>query len=132
MNAKTSQDVLQFIKQLPWNERLWLVTQVLQEMTQDESPAANRQPLRSLHGLWQGFTITEEDIAQARQGGAQEVVLTGVHLASWGQDFGSGARLQDLVEAVLAQSDVPRLRLSSLESWDLDEAFFSLWQDARL
>ena len=73
-----------------------------------------------------------EDIRAAHQGGAQEVVLTGVHLASWGQDFGSGAHLRNLVEAVLAESDVPRLRLSSLESWDLDDSFFSLWQDARL
>ena len=73
-----------------------------------------------------------EDIQSARLGGAQEVVLTGVHLASWGQDFGSGTNLGQLVEAVLAASDVPRLRLSSLESWDLDESFFSLWQDARL
>jgi threonylcarbamoyladenosine tRNA methylthiotransferase MtaB len=28
--------------------------------------------------------------------------------------------------------DVPRLRLSSLEPWDLDADFFALWQDARL
>ena len=72
------------------------------------------------------------DIQAARQGGAQEVVLTGVHLASWGLDFGSGAHLRHLVEAVLAGSDIPRVRLSSLESWDLDDSFFSLWQDARL
>lgn len=67
MNAKTSQEMLQNIKQLPWTERLWLVSQVLQEMAQEDPPAETRQPLRSLHGLWQGFTITEEDISQARQ-----------------------------------------------------------------
>jgi threonylcarbamoyladenosine tRNA methylthiotransferase MtaB len=32
----------------------------------------------------------------------------------------------------LDETAVPRLRLSSLEPWDLDEAFFSLWEDPRL
>jgi hypothetical protein len=67
MNVKTSQEMLQHIKQLPWTERLWLVAQVLQEMTREEPPDETRQSLRSLHGLWQGFTISDEDISQARQ-----------------------------------------------------------------
>jgi threonylcarbamoyladenosine tRNA methylthiotransferase MtaB len=72
------------------------------------------------------------DIRYARSGGAREVVLTGVHLAAWGQDMDGGLHLADLIRQVLAQTDVPRLRLSSLEPWDLDERFFSLWQDGRL
>ena len=36
------------------------------------------------------------------------------------------------MQAILAESDVPRLRLSSLEPWDLDFDFFSLWEDPRL
>ncbi|MBI3160791.1 MAG: MiaB/RimO family radical SAM methylthiotransferase [Chloroflexi bacterium] len=77
----------------------------------------------------------EEVIAGVRaavQGGAQEAVLTGVHLGSWGQDFGRPVHLKALVTQILDQVDVPRLRLSSLEPWDLDPAFFDLWQDARL
>ena len=35
------------------------------------------------------------------EGAAQEVVLTGVHLGSWGQDLEGGQRLADLVRAVL-------------------------------
>ncbi len=72
------------------------------------------------------------DIHFARAGGAQEVVLTGVHLAAWGQDMEGTVRLSDLIRTILAETDVPRLRLSSLEPWDLDEEFFSLWQDDRL
>jgi threonylcarbamoyladenosine tRNA methylthiotransferase MtaB len=72
------------------------------------------------------------DVQSALDGGAQELVLTGVHLGSWGQDFAAPAHLYDLVEAVLRQPGLPRLRLSSLEPWDLDEAFFSLWSDNRL
>ena len=65
-------------------------------------------------------------------GEAGEVVLTGVHLGSWGHDLSPRQGLADLVRAILAGSDVPRLRLSSLEPWDLDEDFFDLWQDPRL
>ncbi|MBC8331580.1 MAG: tRNA (N(6)-L-threonylcarbamoyladenosine(37)-C(2))-methylthiotransferase MtaB [Anaerolineae bacterium] len=72
------------------------------------------------------------DIQAAIAGGAQEVVLTGVHLGSWGQDFAERAHLRDLVTYLLENSDAPRIRLSSLEPWDLDADFFSLWQNQRL
>ncbi len=64
--------------------------------------------------------------------GYQEAVLTGVHLGSYGHDRGERNGLSQLVRAVLADTDVPRLRLSSLEPWDLDEAFFALWDNPRL
>jgi threonylcarbamoyladenosine tRNA methylthiotransferase MtaB len=70
------------------------------------------------------------DIQSALAGGTQEIVLTGVHLGSWGYDFGS--HLKKLIEAILRETDTPRLRLSSLEPWDLDSNFFSLWQNPRL
>jgi len=72
------------------------------------------------------------DVQAALDGGAQEIVLTGVHLGSWGQDLGEGRHLRHLVEAILRHTDVQRLRLSSLEPWDLDETFFALWEDRRL
>jgi threonylcarbamoyladenosine tRNA methylthiotransferase MtaB len=34
--------------------------------------------------------------------------------------------------AILNETDVPRLRLSSLEPWDLDVDFFTLWENLRL
>lgn len=76
------------------------------------------------------LTEVIRDIQSAQEGGAREVVLTGVHLGSWGYDF--NLHLRDLVRAILRETDVPRLRLSSLEPWDLDAAFFSLWEDPRL
>ncbi len=72
------------------------------------------------------------EIASALEGGAQEIVLSGVHLGSWGQDFEHPQHLRDLVQRVLNESDVRRLRLSSVEPWDLDESFFRLWEDSRL
>ena len=70
------------------------------------------------------------DVQSALEGGTKEIVLTGVHLGSWGQEF--NAHLLDLVRAILIYTDTPRLRLSSLEPWDLDADFFSLWEDERL
>ncbi len=63
---------------------------------------------------------------------AQEVVLTGVHLGSWGQDLSQPHHLRQLVQMVLKYTDVARLRLSSLEPWDLDEDFFALWENPRM
>lgn len=71
-----------------------------------------------------------QDIQYSLAGGAKEIVLTGVHLGSWGYDF--NMHLRDLIRVILQQTDVPRLRLSSLEPWDLTADFFSLWADPRL
>lgn len=70
------------------------------------------------------------DIQAALRGGTREIVLTGVHLGSWGQEY--GRHLRDLIRAILRETDVPRLRLSSLEPWDLDAEFFQLWSNKRL
>ena len=72
------------------------------------------------------------DVQSALYGGTKEIVLTGVQLGAWGLDFPTPQHLADLVSTLLAQTSVPRLRLSSLEPWDLDAGFFSLWRDGRL
>jgi threonylcarbamoyladenosine tRNA methylthiotransferase MtaB len=72
------------------------------------------------------------DIRATLKGGAQEVVLTGVHLGSWGYDFEAPQHLRDLIQKILEITEVPRLRISSLEPWDLDDAFFDLWSDPRM
>lgn len=63
---------------------------------------------------------------------AKEIVLTGVHLGAWGQDFSEARKISYLVQTILKETDIPRLRLSSIEPWDLDENFFSLWEHPRL
>ena len=90
-------------------------------------------------GKGQSRTVDEilADIQSALDGGTKEIVLTGVHLGSWGQDnvIASGARqshICDLIHAILEQTSVPRLRLSSLEPWDLAPNFFALWENPRL
>lgn len=64
--------------------------------------------------------------------GYQEAVLTGVHLGSYGHDRDQPDGLSQLVQTLLAETDIPRLRLSSLEPWDLSPSFFDLWTNPRL
>ncbi len=73
-----------------------------------------------------------EDILQAERGGAREVVLSGVHLGSWGKDVSQKETITDLLSYLLDHTRVERIRLSSIEPWDLDEHFFTLWQNTRL
>ena len=66
------------------------------------------------------------------EAGYQEAVLTGVNLGSYGRDLGLPDGLYTLVAALLARTALPRLRLSSLEPWDLNESAFGLWESPRM
>jgi threonylcarbamoyladenosine tRNA methylthiotransferase MtaB len=71
--------------------------------------------------------IVAEVQAWAAQG-VQEIVLTGVHLGSYGRDVaGASLTLKSLVAALLNETPIARIRLSSLEPWELAEGFFDLW-----
>jgi len=62
--------------------------------------------------------------------GIQEIVLTGVHTGGYGSDLGSS--LTELLSLLLNETEVPRIRLGSLEPWDLDEPFWRLFESPRL
>jgi threonylcarbamoyladenosine tRNA methylthiotransferase MtaB len=65
-------------------------------------------------------------VTRLRDRGFNEVVLTGVDLTSWGADLEGPPRLGTLVEAVLrAVPDLPRLRLSSIDSIEVDETLLA-------
>lgn len=72
------------------------------------------------------------DVQIALRGGVQEVILAGVHLGSWGQDFGEVLAVQDLVEAVLRETDVLQVRLSSIEPWDVEDSLIELLASERV
>jgi threonylcarbamoyladenosine tRNA methylthiotransferase MtaB len=87
-------------------------------------PQRSRPPDEVLH-----------DVKSRLAGGYQEVVLTGVHIGAYGHDGGRrepDLDLWHLVSRILAETGVPRLRLSSIEPWDLSKQAFHLWQDPRL
>ena len=62
--------------------------------------------------------------------GVKEIVLTGVHLGGYGSDLDSN--LYSLVQTILRETDIARIRFGSLEPWDLHEDFFALFDDRRL
>ena len=68
------------------------------------------------------------------EAGYNEIVLTGVHIGGYGRDHGEPPRdsLWRLVEAILDQTGVRRLRLSSVEPWEVTPDVFELWKDPRL
>jgi threonylcarbamoyladenosine tRNA methylthiotransferase MtaB len=81
-----------------------------------------------------GHSRSIDDVLNDIKGatGVKEVVLTGLHLGSWGQDFSPPLRLRHLVQAILDRTEVPRLRLSSLEAWELEKELIELWENQRL
>src|SRR5215203_1201530 len=70
-----------------------------------------------------------EEVRSLVEAGYREVVVTGVQISAYrsGED-----RLYELVRAVLERTEVPRLRLTSIAPWDLDERLLELWSDRRL
>jgi threonylcarbamoyladenosine tRNA methylthiotransferase MtaB len=69
------------------------------------------------------------EIHELVNAGYREAVLSGVHLGSYGHDHNSQEGLLCLVRSILDETAIPRLRLSSLEPWDLEPEFFSLWEE---
>ena len=66
--------------------------------------------------------VVVEQIRRLVDRGFLEVVLTGVDLTSWGADLPGGPRLGDLVMRILRLvPDLPRLRISSIDSIEADE-----------
>ncbi len=67
--------------------------------------------------------VVVEQIRRLVGRGYNEVVLTGVDLTSWGADLPGTPRLGDLVRRVLRLvPDLPRLRISSIDSIEADPA----------
>jgi len=66
--------------------------------------------------------VVVDQIKRLVDRGYNEVVLTGVDLTSWGADLPGAPRLGDLVMRILKLvPDLPRLRISSIDSIEADE-----------
>ncbi len=72
------------------------------------------------------------EIRRLEELGFREAVLSGVHLGSWGHDLEPRSSLVHLVRRILAETSMERIRLSSLEPWDLEPSFFELLAEARV
>ncbi|HLJ41868.1 MAG TPA: tRNA (N(6)-L-threonylcarbamoyladenosine(37)-C(2))-methylthiotransferase MtaB [Candidatus Acidoferrales bacterium] len=58
--------------------------------------------------------------------GAQEIVLSGIDLGSYGRDLNPRMHLYDLIQRILNESVIQRLRLSSIEPMDVTQDFVDL------
>ncbi len=69
-------------------------------------------------------TVIEEIEKIAKQG-IQEVVITGIHIASYGKDFKENYRLIDLLEQINQIDGIKRIRLGSIEPLLITEEFLT-------
>ena len=60
------------------------------------------------------------------EGSYPEIVLTGINLGRWGRDLEGRPRLVELLQGLLAETDVRRIRLSSIEPMDWSENLLRL------
>lgn len=76
-----------------------------------------------------------EVIKQAREietSGYNEVVLTGIHLGSYGHDLRPKTKLSELFRSLLKKTKIRRIRLSSIEIKDVDNELIDLLQEDRI
>ena len=66
-----------------------------------------------------------EEIKQIVRQGIKEVVITGIHIASYGKDFKTEYALIDLLEKINKIEGLKRIRLGSIEPLLIDEEFIS-------
>lgn len=64
-----------------------------------------------------------EEVTKISKKGIKEIVLTGIHIASYGKDFNNGYMLIDLLEDLNKIDGIQRIRLGSLEPTIITEEF---------
>ena len=71
------------------------------------------------------------EINRRTEEGFQEVVLTGTQLGTYGFDLPQ-VNLVSLLRRILAETAVPRIRVSSLQPQEISAELLRLWEDSRL
>lgn len=78
---------------------------------------------------------TEEVIRNVQRiadSGYHEVVLTGIHLGSYGRDLTPRITLSELLGLILKNTTIHRVRLSSLEVNEIDDQLLEIMRDQRI
>lgn len=70
-----------------------------------------------------------ETVQRAVERGYHEVILSGIHLGAYGRDRAGESGLGRLIQRVLAETSVQRLRLGSLEPWGVRADLMQLLAD---
>ena len=59
-----------------------------------------------------------EQINALVDSGFREVVISGINLGRWGRDFDAPLRFEEMIQEILSQTDLQKLRISSVEPMD--------------
>ncbi|MGH2509310.1 MAG: radical SAM protein, partial [Ktedonobacteraceae bacterium] len=73
-----------------------------------------------------------EHVQRKVQAGFQEIVLTGIHLGDYHPAGNAQQDLGDLIAALLRETEIRRIRVSSLEPEDFRLEWLTLWQNPRM
>jgi len=73
-----------------------------------------------------------EHVNRKVRAGYQEIVLTGIHLGDYHPDEQVDLDLADLIGTLLRETEMPRIRVSSLEPEDFRLEWLELWQNPRM
>ena len=67
-----------------------------------------------------------EEVRKLVAGGAREIVLSGINLGAYGRDLTPRVELAAVVQCILNETPLERLRFSSIEPYDVTEDFVAL------
>ncbi|MGH9430296.1 MAG: tRNA (N(6)-L-threonylcarbamoyladenosine(37)-C(2))-methylthiotransferase MtaB [Terriglobia bacterium] len=67
-----------------------------------------------------------EEIRRLEQQGFKEIVLSGINLGSYGKDLGRSINFLGILERILAETQMPRMRISSIEPMDISPELIRL------
>lgn len=85
--------------------------------------------------FWREKEDILEEILDAQRQDIQEVVLTGVNLCAWGlettNDIGK-SRFAELLKYLLKNTDIPRIRISSLWPEFIDDRVIKIFENPRI
>ncbi|MDU5960864.1 MAG: tRNA (N(6)-L-threonylcarbamoyladenosine(37)-C(2))-methylthiotransferase MtaB [Finegoldia magna] len=72
-----------------------------------------------------------DEAKRLRDNGYKEIVLTGIHVASYGKDFDLDISLIDVIEHIAKIDGIERIRLSSMEPRHIDRGFLQRMKDTK-
>ncbi|HZS78184.1 MAG TPA: tRNA (N(6)-L-threonylcarbamoyladenosine(37)-C(2))-methylthiotransferase MtaB [Ktedonobacteraceae bacterium] len=73
-----------------------------------------------------------EHVQRKVRAGYKEIVLTGIHLGDYHPEGNQQQDLGDLIHALLQETEIPRIRVSSLEPEDFRLEWLEYWQNPRM
>ena len=79
-----------------------------------------------------GIASVVDHVRRKARAGFKEVVLTGIHLGDYHPGDDKRPDLGDLIEALLQETEIPRIRVSSLEPEDFRLEWLELWRNPRM